>query len=162
LPNHSKAVVLAGMSRRSFAIATVISVLTLGIPLTGCSNPLADAHYNNAKTEFNQGNYEDAIKLLDKAIALSEKPEYYGDRGNTKISLGNFEYAIKDLDKAIEINAEFAHAYYNRAIAKNALEDTEGAMIDYNNAIKYDPKSEVAYLNRGNLKEEQGAIPRRY
>ena len=109
------------MSRRSFAIATVLSVFTLGIPLAGCSNPLADAHYNNALEKYDEGNYGVAIKLLDNVIAISEKAEYYGDRGNTKTSLQNHENAIKDYNKAIKINSEYATAYYNRALAKRVL-----------------------------------------
>ena len=62
---------LSGMSCRSFAIATVLSIF-MGIPLAGCSNPLADAHYNNALDKYDEGNYEAAIKLLDNAITIRE------------------------------------------------------------------------------------------
>ena len=62
----------SGMSCRSFAIATVLSIFTLGIPLAGFSNPLADAHYNNALDKYDEGNYEAAIKLLDNAKVISE------------------------------------------------------------------------------------------
>ena len=44
----------------------------MGIPLAGFSNPLADAHYNNALDKYDEGNYEAAIKLLDNAKVISE------------------------------------------------------------------------------------------
>ena len=132
------------MSCRSFAIATVLSIFTQGIPLAGCSNPLADAHYNNALDKYDEGNYEAAIKLLDNAITIREEAEYYGDRANAKISLQDHEDVVKDYNKATEINSEYATAYYNRALAKEGLGDIKGAMKDYNNAIKYNPDSEIA------------------
>ena len=132
------------MSRRSFAVATVLSIIALGVPITGCSNLLADAHYNNALEEFDEGNFEAAIELLDSAIAIREEADYYTTRGNSKSSLQNFEDAIKDYDKAIEIDPENASAYYNRGVTRQGIDDTQGAMSDHNNAIKYNPDSKVA------------------
>ena len=116
------------MSRRSFAVATVLSIVALGVPLTGCSNLLADAHYNNALTKYNEGDYEAALKFLDNAIAISDESEYHHNRGIINSELHNFEEAIKDFDKAIEIDPEDADSYYNRAVTREELGDTKGAM----------------------------------
>ena len=86
------------MSRRSFAIATVLSVVTLGVPLTGCSNLLADAYFNNAQEKYDKGDFEDAIKLLDRAIVINEKFEYHYNRGVANLDLQNPDEAIKDLE----------------------------------------------------------------
>ena len=100
------------MSRRSFAIASVLSIFALGIPLTGCSNLLADAHYNNAIEKYDEGDYEATIKLLDNAMKLTRVEYYY--RGVANLELENHEEALKDFDKTIDINPEFAS--YNRAL----------------------------------------------
>ena len=144
------------MNRKSFAIATLLSIVALGVPLTGCSNLLADAHYNNALTKYNEGDNEAALKFLDNAIAIMMSP-------NTTIieelliqSYRILKKRSRIFDKAIEIDPEDADSYYNRAVTREELGDTEGAMSDYNDAIKYDPESEAAYLNRGILKHDQG------
>jgi tetratricopeptide (TPR) repeat protein len=49
---------------------------------------------------------------------------------------------------AIEITPNDADVYYNRAILKQDLGDTEGAMKDYDKAIEVNPDYANAYYNR--------------
>jgi tetratricopeptide (TPR) repeat protein len=51
-----------------------------------------------------------------------------------------------------EANAENAGTYNARGFAKQKKGDLDGAMADYNQAIKLDPKFAGAYNNRGNIK----------
>ena len=57
---------------------------------------------------------------------------------------------------------ENAEAYYNRGVAKSQLGDFQGAITDYDQAIKIKPDYAEAYYNRGlakqNLEDNQGAI----
>ena len=114
------------MSRRSFAISSVLSIFALGIPLTGCSNLLADAHYNIAIEKYDEGDYEATIKLLDSAIEINEKYEYYYNRGVANLELENHEEALKDFNKSIDINPEFSSAYINRALIRLKMADADG------------------------------------
>ena len=42
-----------------------------------------------------------------------------------------WDKAITDCDKAISLNADYAYAYYNRAIAKEMKRDLKGACADW-------------------------------
>jgi len=61
-----------------------------------------------------------------------------------------------------ELEAEFALAYFNRGNAKRNLGDFEGAIADYDEAIRLDPDGADAYTSRGlakaNLGNLEGAI----
>ena len=56
----------------------------------------------------------------------------------------------------------YTKAYNNRGVVKDELKDYQGAISDYNEAIRIDPNHTKAYYNRGILKKElkdyQGAI----
>jgi len=61
------------------------------------------------------GNYDEAIKTLDKAIEINPRlAEAWYNKGNALLSLGKYEEAIKAFDKAIEINPQYAKAWNNR------------------------------------------------
>ncbi|RAM48390.1 MAG: hypothetical protein C6Y22_27935, partial [Hapalosiphonaceae cyanobacterium JJU2] len=49
-------------------------------------------------------------------------------------------------------------AYYNRGIARSDLGDNQGAIADYNSAIKINPKLLAAINNIGLIKYEQGDV----
>jgi tetratricopeptide (TPR) repeat protein len=57
-----------------------------------------------------------------------------------------------------EANVQNAGIYNDRGIAKQNKGDLDGAMADYNQAIKLDPKLDVAYINRGNVKQKKGDL----
>ncbi|HOX81766.1 MAG TPA: hypothetical protein PLJ60_08275 [Chryseolinea sp.] len=76
----------------------------------------------------------DAVKTLDKAIALYPKyAEAFRFRSTLKTGLD----ALADVDKAIELNPKFGDAFYTRAQLKFGLYDFEGALDDFDKAIKY-------------------------
>ena len=79
-------------------------------------------------------------------------------------SLGNSKEAVKELTKAIEISPQYKDAYIQRAFIYLILKDPDGAMNDFNEAIKMmnnlptndlteDEGKEDAeiYFNRGDL-----------
>ena len=59
------------MSRRTIAIAAVLSVLALASALfTGCSNSARNIHFRSAKLKHERGNYQGAIDDYTKVIGI--------------------------------------------------------------------------------------------
>jgi tetratricopeptide (TPR) repeat protein len=60
------------------------------------------------------------------------------------------------------LNPDLVEEYNHRGVAKFELGDKQGAILDYNRAIKLDPQDTFAYYNRGvakfELGDKQGAI----
>ncbi len=48
--------------------------------------------------------------------------------------------------------------YFNRGFAKQSLEDLQGAIEDYDKAIKFDRDNARVYFNRGNAKQALGDL----
>ena len=48
----------------------------------------------------------------------------------------NYQGLIADYDQALRLNPDYAHAYYNRGIAKSGLGDKQGAISDYKKVAK--------------------------
>jgi tetratricopeptide (TPR) repeat protein len=70
-------------------------------------------------------------------------------RGNLLFKKGENAEAIEQFTEAIHRNPRSAAAYNNRAAARNALGDQEGAISDFSQAIQIDPCDKLALFNRG-------------
>ena len=60
-----------------------------------------------------------------------------------------YELILQDLTRAIDLSPRFAYAYYNRANIYFALERTDEAIADYNEALRLQSDMADAYFNRG-------------
>jgi len=81
----------------------------------------------------------------------------YWRRGNLySTETFNYDYkkAIADLTKSILIDSTFngGYAFWDRAYCKRNINDTIGALLDYNKAIAISPEKETFYYFRGTLK----------
>ena len=144
---------------RRTALGVTLIVL-LGLSSWGLTGALEEQKYIDlGKDEYNKGNYDAALYLFNKAIALNPDNEYlYNDRGLCYVVLGDIDNAISDFSKAIELKSDFVEAYYNRGLAyfgggkwKRALDNEEGnkAIADFTKVIELDPEYVEAYNNRG-------------
>lgn len=70
------------------------------------------------------------------------------DQGIFDIQDGMFESAIKNIDKSLELKRDWEIPYFYRAVAHQALEQYNEAMLDYTKAIQLNPKMTDAYYNR--------------
>ena len=119
---------------------------------TGTNQAVPIAYYSQYSTgaavvaSFTQGTTADDYLAQAKALL--------GKKGS--------EQDIIRLSSLVLATRQSAEAYFNRAYAKYALGDNQGAIADYNQAIAINPQDAIAYYNRGNgkaaLGDNQGAI----
>jgi Flp pilus assembly protein TadD len=91
----------------------------------------------------------------DKAAATADEffiagfNKLVGADGDLRVEKGK---AVAQFSRAVELNPRYVIAYFLRAIAKDQLNDPQGALADYNQAISLNPKYAEAYYGRGYLK----------
>jgi tetratricopeptide (TPR) repeat protein len=116
-----------------------------------CTNALeteALRRRDRAGTYVNRGIVSLRMRSLDPALADFAKAErlnplvgeIYVNRGAALISKAQFAEAVTEIDRGIALGVdEPQKAYYNRALAKEGLDDMKGAYFDYRKAIELDP-----------------------
>ena len=164
------------------SLLMTISVILINAISYGQS---AFEYFSIGMVKYNLNDFEKAITDFDKALeANPEYSEAFILRGASKFNLGDFEGAIEDYSMAIELDRRnaggirltiydqrgkmiestnpamadpsLATPYYNRALAREALEDHKGAIEDYTAALESDPELVSAYFFRGGLKHRTG------
>lgn len=139
---------------------TKLTSILLILLLTSCSvkysDNLADKGYAKESSDDNKK----AMKIYNRAIWLNKKSALaYWRRGNLYASETfdkNYSKALSDLNASIEIDSTYngGYAFWDRAYIKREINDTIGALSDYNNAILISPEQENFYCYRGILKYE--------
>lgn len=88
------------------------------------------------------GAVEDADQAITRWPSLSEA---YVNRGAALINLNRPRDAMKELDQAIGMGMDKLHlAYYNRAMAKEMVQDVRGAYGDLRRVVEIDPNYTLA------------------
>ncbi len=115
-----------------------------------CDEALAGALSNTdrAATYVNRGVLKLAINSIDGAsadfnasIGLNNKlGEAYVDRGATLIAKKQYAEALADINMGLMLGTKEAHlAYYDRAMADEALGNLQAAYDDYRKALSLQP-----------------------
>jgi tetratricopeptide (TPR) repeat protein len=123
--------------------------------ITTCTYALDDAMStaDRAATYINRGilkardsNPEAALADYNHGLSLDDAVgEGYVDRGATLIVLKRYQDALTDINKGIAIGAKKPEiAYYDRAIADEAMGDVRGAYLDYRKAVEIAPDFTLA------------------
>lgn len=73
------------------------------------------------------------------------------DSGIYDINDGNFRNGIENINKSLELKNDWAIPYFYRAVAYDALNEYDEAMLDYTKAIQLDEKMTDAYYNRAKI-----------
>lgn len=117
----------------------------------------AATYVNRGVLRMREGQYENALK--DYADAVELQPllgAAYLNEGAARIYLKDFQSAIAPLDRAIELESnDLFAAYYNRAIARENVDDVAGAYADFQKSLDLKPGWEMAerQLSRFSIEE---------
>lgn len=92
------------------------------------------------------GNAQDALNSYNRGLEIDPSlGEGYVDRGAVQIMLKNYQAAIADITKGLSLNANKPEiAYYDRAIANEAVGNIRDAYIDYKKAVEIRPDFALA------------------
>ncbi len=75
----------------------------------------------------------------------------YLDEGIYNIQDGKYESAIQNINKSLELKNDWEIPYFYRAVAYQALENFNEAMLDYTKALQINDKMTDAYYNRARI-----------
>ena len=77
------------------------------------------------------------------------------DEGVGKIHAGEFQQAIDLITKSIELKNDWEISYFYRAVAFQANQNLDDAILDYTKALKINPNMCDAYYNRAKIMLEK-------
>jgi tetratricopeptide (TPR) repeat protein len=109
------------------------------------------------KMEYYYFSYEQAYRATDSTVYKN------GSWADMKNGIRVRITGHSDVADTVEFTAsdgtqKNARVLNQLGLAKQSLGDWDGAMADYNQAIKIDPNYSAAYDNRGNVKRQQGDL----
>ena len=102
----------------------------------------ADKLYEEAKEDYQAGEYKLAIEKLDKAIEINDvEAMYFYERGHAKDELEDYKGAEEDFTEAIRSAGWreqdlIGGSYYARAYVRLDLENKKGACEDLTKAVE--------------------------
>jgi tetratricopeptide (TPR) repeat protein len=114
-------------------------------------------YLNRGEDLLRESRYEEAIKELDRALAINKDlAEGYFYRGTAYALLGDYELAIEDFDRAIKMELNKTSVYMNRGVAFAEKGDHDLAIVDFTAALRIRPDDPEALYNRGLAYAHQG------
>ena len=92
-----------------------------------------------------QGKYQDAVEYYTVAIGKNpSNPVYVANRAMAHLKLGNYELAEDDCTAAIKRDNKYVKAYLRRATARSVGGNYLEALMDYEDALRLEPKNSDA------------------
>lgn len=96
--------------------------------------------------------YEEAIKDLDRSLALEPSAAGYLLKATTLEYLEKHDSSLLYLDKTLKLDNDIFEAHKKRAIYRSSLRDWRGATTDFMAMERLQPESIITYKLRGQLK----------
>ncbi len=73
------------------------------------------------------------------------------DNGIYDIQCGKYADAIEKINQSLDMKKDWEIPYFYRAVAHQALENFDDAILDYTKALEFNPKMTDAYYNRAKI-----------
>lgn len=109
-----------------------------------------DDYFYYAVRHFQRGEFDQAIKYIDKAIELEPDVAVHPSfRGLINHARKRDEDALWDVTKAINLDPDGAAHHYTRGLINHVLENYEDALRDFSKAIELNPENATNYYFRG-------------
>ena len=122
------------------------------------NNTYYSANINIGVIRHDQKKYKEAIRQYNKVIKNSsldkEKAIAYSNRAIAYYDIGKTKQALQDFEQIPNFDSQFLNSdkyFYTRGLYKFNLGDTEGAKLDYNQALKINPKLECDFYSKENI-----------
>ena len=77
--------------------------------------------------------------------------KYFLDNGIYDIQSGKFQDAIEKINQSLDLKKDWEIPYFYRAVAYQALENFDDAILDYTKALEFNNKMTDAYYNRAKI-----------
>ncbi|KAK9147970.1 hypothetical protein Scep_006727 [Stephania cephalantha] len=114
------------------------------VEVTEESQDASQAAKGQAMEALSEGNFEEAIEHLTKAISLNPASAImYATRASVYVKMKKPNAAIRDANAALEINPDSAKGYKSRGMARAMLGQWEEAAKDLHVASKIDFDEEI-------------------
>ena len=111
---------------------------------------------------YNEGNMQNALNQLTRALDLSNDAGIYGIRCLCRYRDGDTTDAMNDVNKAISIDPKFSLFYLIRGLFHQKESKNKEAIDDFTNVLSMTPEMVSAYAWRGiskyRLKEYDAAL----
>jgi tetratricopeptide (TPR) repeat protein len=120
---------------------------------------LPEARYNLAMLMLDQGEADNARRILLDLVKQSPNPEYIHDLGVTDEKLGQIQEAEQCYDKACQMmpnNSQFRYSLARRLYLDHQVEQS---VSEYKKAIELDPNNIDAHNNLGVALADLGQYP---
>ncbi len=138
----------------------------LGLTKDGPAEALTPAprtaweHYALGRSFLRAGRLERAAAELGEAVRQEPGgfwPNFY--RGMCAYRLEQYGDAVEAFNVCIGASSDSAACFYNRALANTARARLEEARVDYDHALRLDPRLTPALVNRGMIHYRQQHYP---
>lgn len=105
--------------------------------------------YKQGVAANKKGNYEEAIRLYSKAIALKpDSSALFYVRGRAYIQNEQYDKAISDLNLAIKLKPGYAEAYNHRGVVQIGKGDKQKALADFRKACELGSRNGCANVEK--------------
>ncbi len=113
------------------------------------------AWYNKGVLQLRNGNKQEALAALNKAVSLKDYAKALFSRALLYQQSGNCNAALQDVNKVLQQDPSNARAHYIKADCIEQQGDPESAIVEYTRAIELESTEPLFYLRRGLILAQQ-------